>query len=79
MKPMVIMSRKMANYLLANDCKLKEIVPHKTDGSKLVFYFEHTKQIEEHMKTYVDNLNQEKQKNGKNTETLQRRLHTTSE
>lgn len=79
MKPMVIMSRKMANYLLAHDCKLNEIVPHYNDGSKLVFYFEHTDTIEKHMKTYIERLNQEKHNNGQNTETLQKRLYTTSE
>ena len=61
---MVIMSRKMANYLLALNCKLREIVPHHSNGSTLVFYFEHTPEIETHMKTYINKLNQEKQQNG---------------
>ena len=71
-KDMAVMSRKLANFLLSRDCKLRRIAPHKDypNETKLVFYFEHTDKVDELMKIYREDLNLEKTQNGKNTKTL---------
>ena len=68
---MVIMSRKLANFLLSRNCKLRRIAPHKDfdNETKLVFYFEHTPEVDELMRLYTIKLNQEKHR-GKDTKTL---------
>jgi len=70
-KDMAIMSRKLANFLLSRDCKLRRIAPHKDfiNETKLVFYFEHTPKVDELMTQYKNELNLEKQ-HGKDTKTL---------